>query len=592
MRKHLTTALALAGICATLSLCSPNSAPVPPEVPDTPVEPVDTSSVNPEPEPEPETPKPEPEIYSNSTMSVLWGDTNVRYGRTDLPRNPCDFHPYTAWSGEKVNAEAVIWAKTALSDVHLEMSDLTSRNGVIPASAASIHFLGYVTGDTLNLEWYGDCAARPLGSWPTILVADRLDNDLTVNVQAGKAQPVWISVKVPHGTPEGVYTGQVDVTAAGMDKPLSLPVWLKVAPYDLPEPHDWTFHLDLWQHPEHATKFANALLWSSQHFDYLRPLMKLLADSGQKVVTTQISNTKLVSKTKKKDGGWSYNYYYFDKWVTLMEEVGIDAEIDCYGIIPWAYKFEYFDEASNKTVYLTGEPGSEEFSNYWTPFLQDFKKHLQSKGWYDKTFLAFDERAEKDLVPCIKVIKAAVPDFKISHTGIYFDSVEPYSDVICLTFDSPYPDGVVESRRAAGRKSTYYTCCAQRYPNTFMASPPAEGAWIAWAARARDLDGYLRWSYMIWDNADPVNDVRSTGGPSGDRYIVYPDCRSSVRLEKIVEGIQDYEKTRILLDKWKLEGNSAKISELDAALKRFTFEEIPANGPEPSLHQARMVLEP
>lgn len=533
---------------------------------------------------------PEPVAVENDAMYAMWGDTDLRYDQDRKPSTPCVSFPYTAWNREKASAEMVLWAKTALSDVRVSVSELKSGGNVIPASAFSVNFLGYVIGEKLNMGQYSDCSSRETGKWPTVSVADRLDNDASVSVGANNAQPVWVSVKVPAGTPAGVYEGVATISASGMS-PLELPVWLNVSDHQLPEPHDWTFHLDLWQHPDVVANYAKVTMWSDAHFEYMRPLMAMLAESGQKVITTQLTNSRMIVKTKKSDGSWSYDYTVFDKWVSFMMEQGIDAEIDCYGIVPWEYRFEYFDEATGLVLTRTFEPGSISYNNFWTPFLQDFKKHLQSKGWYEKTYLGFDERAEKEINAAIDMIKAAVPDFRISQTGIYFDSVEKRADIFCITYENEYPDGIVENRRTKGLRSTYYICCGQRYPNTFVASPPAEGAWLAWAARAKGLDGVLRWTYCMWDNTDPVHDARHWGGPSGDRYIVYPDCRSSVRYEKVIEGIQDYEKTSILLKEWEASGNRKKISALNSALARFTFQEIPDNGAEPSLHQAKMAID-
>ena len=41
-------------------------------------------------------------------------------------------------------------------------------------------------------------------------------------------------------------------------------------------------------------------------------------------------------------------------------------------------------------------------------------------------------------------------------------------------------------------------------------------------------------------------DSRFTKWPGGDAYLVYPDAHSSIRFERLREGIQDYEKIRIL----------------------------------------------
>jgi glycosyl hydrolase family 123 len=43
-----------------------------------------------------------------------------------------------------------------------------------------------------------------------------------------------------------------------------------------------------------------------------------------------------------------------------------------------------------------------------------------------------------------------------------------------------------------------------------------------------------------------VRDARHALWPAGDEFLVYPGASSSVRFEKLREGIVDYEKTRTL----------------------------------------------
>jgi len=43
-----------------------------------------------------------------------------------------------------------------------------------------------------------------------------------------------------------------------------------------------------------------------------------------------------------------------------------------------------------------------------------------------------------------------------------------------------------------------------------------------------------------------VRDARHALWPAGDEFLVYPGAMSSVRFEKLREGIVDYEKIRIL----------------------------------------------
>jgi hypothetical protein len=88
-------------------------------------------------------------------------------------------------------------------------------------------------------------------------------------------------------------------------------------------------------------------------------------------------------------------------------------------------------------------------------------------------------------------------------------------------------------------------CCNPQKPNTFVFSPPIEGRYIGWYSAAHGYDGFLRWAYDAWP-ADPVRDARHTLWPAGDAFLVYPGANSSIRFEKLREGIVDYEKIRII----------------------------------------------
>ena len=55
----------------------------------------------------------------------------------------------------------------------------------------------------------------------------------------------------------------------------------------------------------------------------------------------------------------------------------------------------------------------------------------------------------------------------------------------------------------------------------------------------------LRWAYNSWQE-NPASDSRFGNWSSGDTYLVYPYCRSSIRFERLIDGIEAAEKTRAL----------------------------------------------
>lgn len=271
-----------------------------------------------------------------------------------------------------------------------------------------------------------------------------------------------------------------------------------------------------------------------------------------------------------------------------MSSLGIDGQINCYTLIPWALTFDYFDQATDSKATIYAEPGSAEYESYWGNFIKDFAAHLRAKGWFEKTYIAMDERPEKSMKAALALIKKVEPEFKVALAGNYHESIADDIDDLCIAFGAEYPEGVVGSRRAKGQISTYYTCCAEKFPNTFIASNPLEASWLPLVALSRDVDGYLRWAYNSWTE-NPVKDARFRSWAAGDCYMVYPDGVSSVRFERLKEGLQDYLKAVILLEEW---GRGTKKSAgLEKALKTFTREELEKNGPERALKELRKAMD-
>ena len=74
-------------------------------------------------------------------------------------------------------------------------------------------------------------------------------------------------------------------------------------------------------------------------------------------------------------------------------------------------------------------------------------------------------------------------------------------------------------------------------------------------------------------------DTRWKRYPAGDLFQFYPGPRTSIRFEKLIEGIQAFEKIRILREEFEKEGSIEKLKELDQLLATFelaNLESIPA----------------
>lgn len=526
------------------------------------------------------------EVWSKMTAPVrfCWGTTDVRYKKLNVPDvKMTGMLRLKAWKGERVNAQAVLWTQKELEGAEIAVSELKNGSSVIPASAVNTYFVRYVMTDELNKDGSGGCGPREnKAEWDSSMVADVLDIVRVREVQARSTQPVWLNVWVPADTRPGKYKGTLTVSGKSFEA-MKLPFEIEVVNRTLPEPQKWAFHLDLWQNPYAVARYYQVPLWSKEHFDAMRPIMKMLANVGQRAITASIMHKpwagqtedhydSMIFRMKKLDGTWVYDYTVFDKWVEfMMNEVGIKDLISCYTMIPWALSFDYFDQATNRVQFIKAAPGEEAYAEYWGTFLKDFSRHLREKGWFEKTAISMDERPMEAMREAIKVIKAADPEFKITLAGNYHEEIQEDLYYLSIPYGNQFPEEVKAERERKGQISTVYTCCTEAFPNTFTFSEPAEAAWTVLHAVAGGYDGYLRWAVNSWP-MDPLRDSRFRTWAAGDTYSIYPGPRSSIRFERLVEGLQACEKIHILREELAVKGANGKLKKLNAKLSEFTPE--------------------
>ena len=503
-------------------------------------------------------------LCTNAQTSLGWGSIDVRYSKSEMPAQTSKKSPLLrAWRGERVSAQAVLTTQNELQDVSIAVSDLKNGRSIIPAAAVKKYFVREVMAEPFY------------NKKDSMMVSDRLDPVKTTQVEARTTLPLWLDIHVPAEVKAGTYSGTMTVTTDG--KKLSLPLQVQVADRVLPEPREWSFHLDLWQNPYAVARIFDVPLWSKEHFDRMRPLMQLLAAAGQKVITCSVIShpwngqtydpfESMIAKMKQLDGTWKYDYSVFDKWVEFMMSCGITEQIDCYTLVPWHYRFDYYDCATNSVKELACRPGEQKYHDFIVPFLRDFSRHLREKGWFQRTHIAMDERPKDQMEAAWQTIQDADPEFKIEGAANYSvdsEAADRVDDIsVAFQYDLIKGEGL-RRRTAKGQKITFYTCCGPERPNTFTFSPPAESAYLGLHAAACGYDGYLRWAYNSWPK-QPNEDSRFGNWPAGDTYLVYPEG-SSIRFERLVEGIQAYEKIRLLRPELNLKG----AKDLDEMLRYF-----------------------
>lgn len=500
------------------------------------------------------------------------------------------------WKGEKLSAQILLWTGTDISDVQVSVSDLRSKgNAVIPKSASDARFVRYVMTD----EFAGGCGHRKPEDFASSLSPDMLDDLKSFNLEKKTNRPVWVSVNIPQDAKAGLYQGTVTVSAKGQPAQ-NLALEVEVINQTLPKSSEWVYHLDQWQHPSAVARVEGLEMWSDAHFEAMKPVMKMLADAGQKVITTTLNKdpwnvqtydpyADMITWTKNADGSWTYDYAVFDRWVQFMTDLGVKDMINCYSIIPWNNEIHYQDASKGELVNVVAKPGTAVFDELWTPFLKDFVLHLKTKGWLDKTNIAIDEREREQMDAAFALLNKVAPEIGIS----YADNQKTYqrfpnSEDISISVGHPFSKEDIINRKGRGLNSTFYICCSDGFPNQFTFSEPAESTYLGWYALATGFDGMLRWAYNSWVE-NPLQDSRFRTWPAGDTYIVYPKGRSSIRYERMLEGIQDYEKARIVLKALKDKNDQKNLDAFQNAIKKLEVNQR-FDGWNEDLNQAKSLL--
>jgi len=510
--------------------------------------------------------------------------TDIRFVKSEIPKSE-QKKTWTgeAWKGERISAQLVLWSNDSLTKVSTEISDFKSDSGnTLASNIADINFVKYVITD----EFSGGCGYRKPEDFASSLAADVLEPVSSYAIKAQETRPIWVSINVPANAKAGTYKSNLTLNIEGQETQ-NFEFALKVIDKVLPPVSDWKFHLDLWQNPYAVARFNKVKPWSQEHFDLLKPIMKRLADAGQKVITVSLNKRPWGGQTfdqfeamiewrKKTDGTWAYDYTIFDNWVQFMMDLGVKTQISCYSMVPWGNEFYYFDEAENKEIKIKAAPGTKEYEALWIPFLKQFKAHLKEKGWNTITRIALDERGPEEMKAMLQLLNKYAPEFGVSFADNH-QSYKLYPNDLkdmSVAFGHPVDDEDLEKRRAKGYISTHYVCCTDKFPNTFTFSPPAEGVFIGWYTVAADFDGFLRWAYNSWVE-NPLQDSRFSAWPAGDTYIVYPDNRSSIRFETLREGIQDAEKIRILREDLSKDNMLDELDYLNKLVSQFNITSKP-----------------
>jgi hypothetical protein len=223
--------------------------------------------------------------------------------------------------------QVIAGAPAALTGLRVEAADLTGPAG-LAASHVQVRYA------------QPDGSITPKGSFDTL--AEGPPAEIAVNDETGLAiQPLWITVHVPRDAKPGEYTGKLTVSATDQ-KPIEVPLRLRVAEWTLPPLDEYATHNDIVQSPESVAMRYGVELWSDAHFALLDKTFQLLAPVGAKTLyITAVRRTHwgnehaMVRWTRGEDGSLEPDLSIVEKYVdTARRHMGKIPSVILYAWEP------------------------------------------------------------------------------------------------------------------------------------------------------------------------------------------------------------------------------------------------------------------
>jgi hypothetical protein len=261
---------------------------------------------------------------------------------------------------------------------------------------------------------------------------------------SGALAPLWLTARVPKDAKPGSYEGTVTVEAAGL-KATTVPLKLSVSDWTAPDAKDLRM-LNFAYHSEDAiAKRYEVPRWSDKHFELLGRSMALMAEvnsrqaianlainfyGGNKGGADNSNEESLVRWIKQPDGSYKHDFALFDKFLdTVAKHIGKPTllRINCWGEVAkkdgklvhnGVTSVSRLDPATGKVEPMEQPvPGTEESLAFWKPVLDEVRKKVEARGWWDVTALGHNSYCYNPAPEVISVAKKIWPDGVWSYTA-------------------------------------------------------------------------------------------------------------------------------------------------------------------------------
>ncbi len=470
----------------------------------------------------------------------------------------------------------VLRSPRRIEDVTVKVEGFDGDAGLIPS--AQVRTVGYVV---VSSNTYDTPPSELIHIAPG-LFPDVLLEKFPITLEAGRAQPIWITLNIPSSTHPGDYPGRLILNAGGKEL-AHAPFKLRVVTAALPEQQtlkvtNWFYLSDRQLRGQYGVQQLTEDWWT-----LIGNIGQVMAEHRQNMISTPLTGfyfSKLaLIGAHATQNGIDYDFKDFDRWVATFQQAGLIGSIEGGHLLrrednpddPAPLKVDAYVIENGKAALKEIPAEDPRAKTALRPMLVALRRHLEEKGWLDIYYQhILDEVSEKEMPiyhEYAALVHQAMPGVRTMDAvdarrdmDIYEKNCDVWVPVLG-SFDDLVPRLLQHVRN--GGEVWFYTCLTPtgRYANRFIDYALIKTRLLQWFNFRYNLTGYLHWGGNYW-SPRPVIDTQPLLGeswatgiiPPGDAFIVYPDREhksilSSIRLEAMREGIEDYELLHLLDNK-------------------------------------------
>lgn len=392
---------------------------------------------------------------------------------------------------------------------------------------------------------------------------DPLYEGFPFSIPANETDAVWITLHAGASATPGEYSGTA-LFRSGTQLIASMPFRVRVARALVPKQ---TLRVTNWFNVDeaHLAKFFDLRNDQERYWNLLANIAQVMSDHRQNVILTPVLS---LTDAQVQDGRVTYDFSRLDRWLDIFERNGLTELIEGghlldrengYRSALKAPAFVVENGQAHRENLNADDPRAEAHMNSFLPALYRHLKERGVAGRYVQHILDEAHGAEppyykryaalvRKNMPGVKTIDAI--DQPASPVASDCDIWVP----VLGSFDNRLP--AIHEHVRSGGEAWFYTCVFPqgRYLNRFIDYPLLKTRLLHWFNFRHGLSGYLHWGGNYWDtdpyqNTEVVINAGQDLLPPGDAFITYPwreknSIRSSIRLEAMRDGIEDYELLR------------------------------------------------